>query len=45
MSESEITCDVCVIGAGPGGLTAASTLAMRGRKVVVANSGSLMGYG
>ena len=26
-----IECDVCVIGAGPGGLTAASALAMRGR--------------
>ena len=40
-----IECDVCVIGAGPGGLTAASALAMRGRKVVVASDGPLMGYG
>ena len=40
-----IECDVCVIGAGPGGLTAAATLAIRGRKVVVASDGPLMGYG
>ncbi len=40
-----IECDVCVIGGGPGGLTAAVTLALRGRKVVVANGGPLMGYG
>ena len=40
-----IECDVCIIGAGPGGLTAASSLAIRGRKVVVASDGPLMGYG
>ena len=40
-----IECDVCVIGGGPGGLTAAATLAIRGRKVVVVNEGPLMGYG
>ena len=40
-----IECDVCVIGGGPGGLIAAATLAIRGRKVVVANAGPLMGYG
>ncbi len=40
-----IECDVCVMGGGPGGLTAAAILALRGRKVVVANVGPLMGYG
>ncbi len=40
-----IECDVCVIGGGPGGLIAAVTLAIRGRKVIVANDGPLMGYG
>ena len=40
-----IECDVCVIGGGPGGLVAATTLALRGRNVVVANDGPLMGYG
>lgn len=37
--------DVIVIGGGPGGLAAASTLSLRGRLVVVVNEGPLMGYG
>jgi pyruvate/2-oxoglutarate dehydrogenase complex dihydrolipoamide dehydrogenase (E3) component len=40
-----IKTDVCVLGAGPGGLSAATKLALRGRKVVVVNNGPLMGYG
>jgi len=37
--------DVVVIGAGPGGLSAAVTLALQGREVLVVNDGHLMGYG
>ncbi len=37
--------DVCVIGGGPGGLSAAAVLAMSGKDVVVVNDGVLMGYG
>lgn len=37
--------DIMVLGGGPGGLTAATTLALRGREVVVVNDGHLMGYG
>ncbi len=40
-----IETDVCILGAGPGGLSAATTLALRGRRVVVINDGPLMGYG
>ncbi len=40
-----LECDICIVGGGPGGLTAAATLAMRGRRVIVINSGPLMGYG
>jgi dihydrolipoamide dehydrogenase len=40
-----IETDVCILGGGPGGLSAASALALRGKRVVVINEGSLMGYG
>jgi len=40
-----IKTDVCVIGGGPGGLSAASALAMGGKDVIVVNDGVLMGYG
>ena len=39
------TVDVIVLGGGPGGLSAATTLALRGVEVVVVNDGHLMGYG
>ena len=39
------TADILVIGAGPGGLSAAATLALHGRNVVVISDGHLMGYG
>lgn len=41
----ERTVDVIVLGGGPGGLSAATTLALRGGEVVVVNDGHLMGYG
>ncbi len=37
--------DIVVIGAGPGGLSAAGSLALHGREVVVISDGHLMGYG
>lgn len=39
------TVDIVVIGAGPGGLSAAGTLALHGRDVLVISDGHLMGYG
>ena len=36
---------VCILGGGPGGLAAATMLALRGKSVVVVNAGPLMGYG
>ncbi len=39
------TVDIVVIGAGPGGLGAAGTLALHGRDVLVISDGHLMGYG
>jgi len=39
------TVDVVVLGGGPGGLSAATTLALRGLEVVVVNDGHVMGYG
>ncbi|HEY7764826.1 MAG TPA: FAD-dependent oxidoreductase [Aestuariivirgaceae bacterium] len=46
---NEIACDLCVIGAGPGGLTVASAAAQLGRKVVLieraAMGGDCLNYG
>ncbi len=39
------TVDVVVLGGGPGGLSAATALALAGVDVVVVNHGHLMGYG
>ena len=39
------TVDVVILGAGPGGLSAATALALRGLDVTVVNNGHLMGYG
>ncbi len=39
------TVDIVVIGAGPGGLSAAGILALHGRDVLVISDGHLMGYG
>ncbi len=39
------TVEVVVLGGGPGGLSAATTLALRGKEVLVVNHGHLMGYG
>ena len=41
----ERTADIVVIGAGPGGLSAAAALALQGREVLVISDGHLMGYG
>ena len=38
-------CDVLIVGGGPGGISAASMLALRGKKAVIVNDGPLMGYG
>jgi dihydrolipoamide dehydrogenase len=37
--------DIVVIGAGPGGLSVAGSLALHGREVIVVSDGHLMGYG
>ena len=39
------TADVIILGAGPGGLSAATALALHGLDVTVVNNGHLMGYG
>ena len=39
------TVDVIILGAGPGGLSAATALALCGLDVTVVNNGHLMGYG
>mgnify|MGYP001429046786 FL=1 len=39
------TADVVILGAGPGGLSAATALALRGLDVTVVSNGHLMGYG
>lgn len=38
-------CDVLVIGGGPGGISAATKLALEGLSVTILNEGPLMGYG
>jgi dihydrolipoamide dehydrogenase len=38
-------CDVLVIGGGPGGISAASMVALQGKKAIIINDGPLMGYG
>ena len=38
-------CDVLIIGGGPGGISAASEVALQGKKTIVINDGPLMGYG
>jgi dihydrolipoamide dehydrogenase len=38
-------CDVLIIGGGPGGISAASKVALQGKKAIVINDGPLMGYG
>ena len=38
-------CDVLVIGGGPGGISAASKLALEGKTCTIINDGPLMGYG
>jgi pyruvate/2-oxoglutarate dehydrogenase complex dihydrolipoamide dehydrogenase (E3) component len=40
---SRIACDLCVIGAGPGGLTVASAAAQLGRQVVLIERGAMGG--
>ena len=37
--------DVLIIGGGPGGISAASKLALQGKNVLIINDGPLMGYG
>ena len=38
-------CDILIIGGGPGGISAASKLALQGKKTTIINDGPLMGYG
>ena len=38
-------CDVLIIGGGPGGISAASKVALRGKTAIIINDGPLMGYG
>ena len=38
-------CDVLIVGGGPGGISAASKVALQGKKAIVINDGPLMGYG
>ena len=37
--------DVLIIGGGPGGISAASSVVLRGKTAVIVNDGPLMGYG
>jgi len=38
-------CDVLIIGAGPGGISAASKVVLQGKTAILINDGALMGYG
>ncbi len=38
-------CDVLIIGGGPGGISAASKVALQGKCAIIINDGPLMGYG
>ncbi|MFP8878667.1 MAG: NAD(P)/FAD-dependent oxidoreductase [Myxococcota bacterium] len=38
-------CDVLIVGGGPGGISAASKVALQGKRAIVINDGPLMGYG
>ena len=38
-------CDVLIVGGGPGGISAASTVVLRGKTAIIINDGPLMGYG
>ncbi|NNF66831.1 MAG: NAD(P)/FAD-dependent oxidoreductase [Gammaproteobacteria bacterium] len=42
---TDFNTDICIVGGGPGGLAAATALALHGREVTVVNGGALMGYG
>lgn len=42
---TDMSCDVLVLGGGPGGISAASKVALAGKKAIVINEGPLMGYG
>lgn len=45
MSEHKYDFDVAILGAGPGGVAAATGLAMRGKRVAIISAQWLMGYG
>ena len=38
-------CELLIIGGGPGGISAASKVALQGKKTIIINDGPLMGYG
>ena len=38
-------CEVLIVGGGPGGISAASKLALQGKRAIIINDGPLMGYG
>ena len=38
-------CDVLIVGGGPGGISAASKVALHGKIAIIINDGPLMGYG
>ena len=38
-------CDVLIVGGGPGGISAASKVALHGKTAIIINDGPIMGYG